>query len=138
MRSRTYFIDAISGPDSNGRVQVVAKDALKLADNDRAQAPAASPGELIQGYAQGDAITQLRVTRATASDYPSPGTVRVNDEVMTYSGVSTISSSEIRLTGITRATDGTEPEDHDAGDRVDRKSTRLNSSHVRISYAVFC
>src|SRR5690349_24833250 len=24
------------------------------------------------------------------------------------------------------------------GDRVDRKSTRLNSSHVEISYAVFC
>src|SRR3989442_4476337 len=23
-------------------------------------------------------------------------------------------------------------------DRIDRKSTRLNSSHVRISYAVFC
>src|SRR5690554_7039674 len=25
-----------------------------------------------------------------------------------------------------------------AGDYLDRKSTRLNSSHVRISYAVFC
>src|SRR5690625_5327445 len=25
-----------------------------------------------------------------------------------------------------------------AGDHVDRKSTRLNSSHVAISYAVFC
>src|SRR3989442_9190002 len=25
-----------------------------------------------------------------------------------------------------------------AGDVIDRKSTRLNSSHVRISYAVFC
>src|SRR5690554_7037310 len=25
-----------------------------------------------------------------------------------------------------------------SGPRVDRKSTRLNSSHVRISYAVFC
>src|SRR5690606_41454928 len=24
------------------------------------------------------------------------------------------------------------------GDQVDRKSTRLNSSHVKISYAVFC
>src|SRR5690606_40272377 len=24
------------------------------------------------------------------------------------------------------------------GDRADRKSTRLNSSHVKISYAVFC
>src|SRR5690625_7059631 len=26
----------------------------------------------------------------------------------------------------------------DQGDRTDRKSTRLNSSHVAISYAVFC
>src|SRR5690554_7309462 len=26
----------------------------------------------------------------------------------------------------------------DVGNRPDRKSTRLNSSHVRISYAVFC
>src|SRR3989442_9866917 len=28
--------------------------------------------------------------------------------------------------------------DHHSPDRRDRKSTRLNSSHVRISYAVFC
>src|SRR6266511_5292205 len=27
---------------------------------------------------------------------------------------------------------------HPGGDRGDRKSTRLNSSHVKISYAVFC
>src|SRR5436305_5177461 len=27
---------------------------------------------------------------------------------------------------------------HDSGARLDRKSTRLNSSHVRTSYAVFC
>src|SRR6266498_759681 len=31
-----------------------------------------------------------------------------------------------------------EPSIRDAGHRKDRKSTRLNSSHVRISYAVFC
>src|SRR5688500_19437212 len=31
------------------------------------------------------------------------------------------------------------PEDHPAaGSQVDRKSTRLNSSHLVISYAVFC
>src|SRR3712207_9026173 len=29
-------------------------------------------------------------------------------------------------------------EQHDAVRRVDRKSTRLNSSHANISYAVFC
>src|SRR5690606_41734732 len=28
--------------------------------------------------------------------------------------------------------------DHGTGARGDRKSTRLNSSHVKISYAVFC
>src|SRR5437870_10571194 len=28
--------------------------------------------------------------------------------------------------------------EHESGDSVDRKSTRLNSSHVAISYAVFC
>src|SRR3712207_7404828 len=28
--------------------------------------------------------------------------------------------------------------DREAGDRIDRKSTRLNSSHANISYAVFC
>src|SRR3712207_8323523 len=27
---------------------------------------------------------------------------------------------------------------HEGGRRVDRKSTRLNSSHANISYAVFC
>src|SRR5438874_5206174 len=31
-----------------------------------------------------------------------------------------------------------DPAAFDWGDRRDRKSTRLNSSHVEISYAVFC
>src|SRR5690554_7380925 len=36
--------------------------------------------------------------------------------------------------GITRLEDSSKK----SGYRIDRKSTRLNSSHVRISYAVFC
>src|SRR5690349_23948367 len=36
-----------------------------------------------------------------------------------------------------RAHGGEEPE-HGAPPELDRKSTRLNSSHVEISYAVFC
>src|SRR3989442_5354897 len=35
-------------------------------------------------------------------------------------------------------TPGYMPPEQAAGAEVDRKSTRLNSSHVRISYAVFC
>src|SRR5690606_41582750 len=34
--------------------------------------------------------------------------------------------------------DGGMPAGHDGHREVDRKSTRLNSSHVKISYAVFC
>src|SRR5436305_11317281 len=56
-------------------------------------------------------------------------------------------SSDLR---VKRAAEGLETGADDAADRVraaqkrlgkaaeDRKSTRLNSSHVRISYAVFC
>src|SRR5947209_19440955 len=34
--------------------------------------------------------------------------------------------------------DGDDPEHHGASWLADRKSTRLNSSHANISYAVFC
>src|SRR5439155_26190567 len=33
---------------------------------------------------------------------------------------------------------GDQPNENAVHDRLDRKSTRLNSSHVAISYAVFC
>src|SRR3712207_7636664 len=33
---------------------------------------------------------------------------------------------------------GDRPQGHDADEHEDRKSTRLNSSHANISYAVFC
>lgn len=118
MVTRTYLIDKIDGPDSRGRVQVTAKDVLKLADNDKAQAPRPSEGSLLVDYEQEGAISELRVTGAAASEYPAPGTVRINDELMTYTGVVTVSDTEIQLTGITRATDGSSPDSHEAGDRV--------------------
>lgn len=118
MTSRVYLIDSVTGPDSSQKFSIKAKDVLKLADDDKAQAPSVSSGELIVDYTDAEVITALRVTGADASDYPAPGTVRANDEVMTYTGVTTISAEEINLTGITRATDGTTAESHDAGDRV--------------------
>src|SRR5690606_39512397 len=38
-RTRHYFIERIQGPDATGRVTITAKDVLKLADDERAQAP---------------------------------------------------------------------------------------------------
>lgn len=117
MRVRTYLIDRIDGPDSRGQVRMRAKDVLKLADNERAVAPAVSTGELIVDVDEG-VTSDIRITGAVAADYPAPGTVRINDELVTFTGVTTISSTEIRLTGVTRATDGSEPDDHEAEDRV--------------------
>lgn len=116
MTSRTYLIEDITGPDGSGRVTIRAKDVLTLADNKNALAPAASTGELIEVEPVGSGT--LRVTGAVAADYPAPGLVRISDNLITYTGVSTISGTEINLTGCTGGQYGTEDEEHDAGDRV--------------------
>lgn len=45
-KKRTYFISKISGPDANGIVTIEAKDALKLADGEKAKWPKASLAKL--------------------------------------------------------------------------------------------
>src|SRR5436305_11129950 len=50
------------------------------------------------------------------------------------SSTSSTSASPLELERLTYPERGKRPELTD----IDRKSTRLNSSHVRISYAVFC
>ena len=116
MQSRTYIIDSISGPNSNGSVTVKGKDILRLADDDKAVAPAASTGELIVDI--DETQTTIRVTGALASAYPAPGYVRIGDEIISYSGVSTISDTEINLTGCARAVRGSEGSTAEAEDRV--------------------
>nr|WP_297388279.1 hypothetical protein [uncultured Roseateles sp.] len=115
MQTRHYLIDSIDGPDSNGRVTVRGKDPLKLADAERAQAPLASPGEL--RFDIGPSDTSFQVARALASDYPSPGTVRIGDECMQYaSAVDT--AGYVTFSGVTRGTDGTVADDHATNDQV--------------------
>ena len=41
-RQRTYFIDSISGPTSNGKVSIKCKDVLRFADKEKAQVPTQS------------------------------------------------------------------------------------------------
>ncbi|MBK1780555.1 hypothetical protein JHL22_04935 [Advenella sp. WQ 585] len=117
MTTRTYIIDKITGPD-RGKVTVTAKDMLKLADDDKSQAPKPSNGELIIDYTAEDPITELRVTGADAGEYPAPGVVRVGRELMSYTGVTTVSETEIELTGISRAVMGSEQKQHKLKDRV--------------------
>lgn len=111
-RTRTYFIDRMEGPDANGKVRIIGKDALRFADAEKAKAPAVSKGSLsadIDG-----SVTSFTLTPSgIGAEYPSSGTVRIDDEVVTYS-----SKSGDTLNGLTRGTDGTAADAHDAGSKV--------------------
>jgi len=110
MTVRQYFLQSIAGP-SNGRVTLQAKDVLAKIEERKAQAPIASPGEL---YAAIDASqTSIEVAGALVSEYASSGTIRIGDELMTYSAVST-SANGITFTVTDRGSDGTTAAEHDA------------------------
>lgn len=47
METRNYIIESTDGPTAKGEYKIIAKDVLKFADGDRAQAPALSPGFLL-------------------------------------------------------------------------------------------
>jgi hypothetical protein len=118
-QTRSYFIDSIQGPDSNGRVQIVAKDPLKLADRQKAQVPAPSTGVLRIAINTTD--TTIDIQSSVLADYPAPGIVRIDDELITYTtsaNVTISGSTYVRLTGVTRATNGSIADDHDAGTLV--------------------
>lgn len=113
--SRSYFIDSVQGPDSNGRVQIVAKDPLKLADRQKAQVPAPSLGTVRTAINSTD--TTIEITGALAADYPAPGIVRIDDELISYTTTNTV-STYVTLTGVTRGVEGSIAEDHDDGTLV--------------------
>lgn len=115
MLVRHYVIDRVDGPDADGKVTIRGKDILALAEGKRAQAPELSPGVLHEDV--DEAATTLRVVGAELDDYPPNGTLRIGNEVMTYTGRS-LSGSVMTFTGITRGTDNTEVESHNAGDAV--------------------
>jgi hypothetical protein len=115
VETRHYFIDSVQGPDSNGRVQIVAKDPLKLADRQKAQVPAPSLGTLRTTV--NNSVTTIEISGAVAADYPAPGIVRIDDELVSYTTTNTV-STYITLTGVTRGVEGSIAEEHDSGTLV--------------------
>lgn len=113
MNVRHYLIDAINGPDSNGRVRLTAKDPLNLADKEKAQVPVAVQGKLLTAINTTD--TQIDIANAVLTDYAASGTVRLGDEIMTYTTRALVDiggTDYVRLSGITRATDGSAVAEH--------------------------
>lgn len=110
-----YVIDQISGPDSAGRVKIVGKDLLKLADDTRAQAPLANTGKLSADLSLLGTSATVVVTgsRTIDDEYAHSGTVRIGDECCDFTRAP--ASSTLTLL---RGTHGTVAAAHSKDDSV--------------------
>lgn len=111
-RSRVYVIDSISGPDSNGRVRIIGKDLLKLADDDKAQCPVASEGSLSADITA-VATSLTLIPAGVGADYGTSGRIRIGSELIDFGG-----RTSDTLTSLTRAVGGTDADTHDEDDSV--------------------
>lgn len=112
MEIRYYVIDFVNGPLADASYVIEAKDPLKWADDDRAQAPAISNGVL--GGSLNTSVTSLTLSPSGIGDseYPASGYVCLGGkEVCSFTRVSDT------LT-IVRARLNTSAVAHDAGERV--------------------
>lgn len=112
MEVRTFLIDRIEGPDTNGRVRIIAKDPLTVVDDQRAQAPALSRGLLAQAITS-SATSAILTPSGVGAEYPASGKVAIGgNEICTF----TRSGDILTLTG--RGVNNTTAVAHDQEDRV--------------------
>lgn len=108
--TRHYILTEIVGPDNNGRVTIVAKDILDLADNKKAQAPVVSRGRLSADINASQ--TSFTLTPAgIGAEYPASGVITVGSEIMTFT------RSGDTMT-VTRGQQGTQASTHSVNDTV--------------------
>lgn len=112
METRHYLIDSSSGPTPEGAYAFMAKDVLKVADDDRSKAPALSEGVLAGSIDAATTSASLSPTGIGALDYPASGYVCIGgNEVCAF----TRSGDALTLT---RGSLGSVAQSHSAGDRV--------------------
>ena len=126
---RDYVIERIEGPDRRGNVTIVAKDPLKLADDDRAQDPPPSTGILAADLEEEAEPTFLDIVTTDPDQYPAGGGyVFIGGEGFTYAErVPAGPLNTHRLFGISRSLPDeyeTDRKSHRAGDLVQLGSYR--------------
>lgn len=126
--TRTYLIERFTGPDTAGRVTLTAKDILKAADDDRAQAPDANTGLLDANITAVAAAATLTPAGVGNSEYSASGTLRIGSECMTFTRVADA------LTLTARGTDGTTAAAHTAGDSVQECLRYTNQTISAVIY----
>lgn len=112
METRHYVIESTDGPSRDGEFRIVAKDILKFADSDRAQAPVLSNGFLVSDITNVATTATLSPTGIGDEEYPTSGYVAIGGkEICAF----TRSADVLTLT---RAQFNTEAQAHESQDRV--------------------
>jgi len=131
MDTRHYIIESFDGPTPAGEYSLVGKDVLKLADGDRAQAPAVSNGFLVAGISAVALSATLSPSGIGAAEYPASGYVAIGgSEIMSFTRVGDV------LT-IVRAQLGTTAAAHDVQDRVQLCLQYVGQDPADIIYDLF-
>lgn len=112
METRHYILESFTGPTPDGIYTLTAKDVLKLADGDRAQAPKLSNGFLVSAITASATAATLSPAGVGNAEYPTSGHVAIGGkEICAF----TRSGNALTLT---RAQYGTTAVAHDAQDRA--------------------
>ncbi len=111
--TRHYVFDSFSGPTPQGAASLIAKDPLKLADDDRALAPKPNNGFLVAGISAAATGFTLSPSGIGNAEYPASGIGQIGGkEIFQFTRVGDV------CTFTERGALGTGAQQHDAEDRV--------------------
>lgn len=109
---RVYVIDRIDGPDAKGKVTIIGKDPLKLADDRKATCPVTLSATLDADVTAAE-VTSLTVTETDAAFDALLSLIRIDDEIIAYAYYTAGG-----FYGLSRGYGGTEAAAHEAGASV--------------------
>lgn len=112
MENRHYVIESTDGPTPDGEYKIIAKDLLKFADADRAQAPLLSNGFLVADITAVATTATLSPAGIGNTEYPASGHVAIGgSEIASFTRAADVLTLTRGLLGTVAAT-------HNAQDRV--------------------
>lgn len=131
MAVKHYVVSEWAGPDAAGRVSIVAKDVLDLADNKKALAPAPSSGS-IGADIDASSLAVFDLSPAGAgSGYSASGRASMGSEAVDY----TRSGDTVTLTA--RGVAGTEAASHSTGDLFQQAYTVTGGNIADVANDLF-
>lgn len=136
MRQRLYLLDRISGPNSSGSVTLTGLDPLRLTDDEKAEFPRTSNLDLFGSLAAAATVVNVFGEEADLSDnFGMDGGryLRINDEILSYSGYSNLGNGVFSLSGVGRGALGTTAESHDDRDKCQRAARFVNEFPWRVA-----